>query len=341
MLWGSGFCGQQPLSCYHGEMHPRLVAGLLAAVLAAWPCGDGAAENTTTQAPPSTTAPAAHTATTSAAVARPAAPSGEAQTAAPPAAEPAQAPSSVSCGAANRGALAYPAELPAKGPGYVIPGPWEKRGLHYGTEELVGLIQRAAATVVGNYPDSVLGVADLSKPRGGAAAQHRSHQSGRDVDLLYYALDPQGKPMPPDGVMPIYTRKGRAYYAESPEWTPRISERYFDLARNWALVKALVTDPEVEVMGIFVAWRIERWLIDYAKANNEPPELIHRAQRILSCPKNAKSHNDHMHVRIACSADDIRTGRCRTNLAPRRKRGGKWRWRLRCPKIEPADTPKS
>jgi len=259
-----------------------------------------------------------------------------------PASEPAPDLGSVSCGHANRGALAYPSELPVQGPGYVIPEPWRTRGVRYGTDELTGLIQRSAATVARLYPDSVLGVADLSKAGGGAAERHRSHQSGRDVDLLYYAVDLQGKPMAPDSVMPVYTRKGRAYYAESPEWTPRIPERYFDLARNWALVKALITDPDAEVMGIFVSRRIERWLIDYAKAANEPPELVQRAQIVVSSPHNAKSHNDHMHVRVGCSVEDVKLGRCRRELAPKRRRGGKWHWRIRCPaRVKTPEPPRS
>ena len=59
---------------------------------------------------------------------------------------------------------------------------------------------------------------------------HRSHQSGRDVDLLYYALDEQGRPFRPDEHMAVYRDDGRATYSRP--WRKRnpIPTRYFDVA---------------------------------------------------------------------------------------------------------------
>ncbi len=243
---------------------------------------------------------------------------------------------SVSCGSANRGALADPAHLEPQGPGYVVPPTWQKRDASYGTDELVGLIQRAAAAVEHQYPGSVLGVADLSKEAGGAAAGHRSHQSGRDVDLLYYARDENDQPFPPDDLMPVYRHSGKATYSEAPTWQKNIPVRFFDLARNWALVAAVLADPDAVVTHIFVARRIKRWLLDYAAASHADPELIEKAKLVLSSPKNARAHTDHMHLRIACPRGDISRGRCRTDNAPPRRKGGSWHVRLRCPRPRPA-----
>lgn len=244
----------------------------------------------------------------------------------------ARANSSVSCGSANRGALAHGVELPDEGHGWVRPEPWRSRGLRYGTAELVGLIERAAATVEAEHPGALVGVADMSRAGGGHLPGHRSHQSGRDVDLVYYAVDADGRPMRPDEHMAYYDRRGRAVYARLPVWTPRIPERYFDRARNWALVKALLTDPEVAVERIFVSPRIERWLIEEARARGEDPELVARAQRTLLRPTDSDDHNDHLHVRVACSEDDVSDGRCRDWLAPRKSRRHKHRARVRCPR---------
>jgi len=247
-------------------------------------------------------------------------------------ASPARA-GSVSCGSANKGALAEAVELPVEGDGYVVAEPWRSRDMHYGTDELIGLIQRVARAVGDANGGGVLGVADMSREQGGPAPGHQSHQSGRDVDLLYYALDLDGAPMRPDEFMPYYTRKGLAYYARSPVWTRRIPERTFDVARNWALVKALVTDPEVTVERIFVSPRIERWMIRYARETGEDEEIVHRAQRLLHRPSDSDPHNDHMHVRISCSEDDFVEGRCRPNAE--RRKNGKWRRRVRCPTVKP------
>lgn len=237
---------------------------------------------------------------------------------------------SVSCGAANRGALRQPAIIANSGPGWVRPSTWAKRGRRYGTDELVGAIERAAARVAKEYPGSVLGVADLSKQDGGASAGHRSHQSGRDADLLYYAIDAQQRYVQPDGVMPYYTRSGRASYAKAPSWQPRIPVRYFDLERNWALVRALLEDPHSQVTAMFVASSVKYWLIKYAEEIGAPKELVTRARHTIVVPRKVGGHNDHMHIRVACGADDRAAGRCRDELWPSRKRGKHYA-QVRCP----------
>ncbi len=229
----------------------------------------------------------------------------------------------VSCGAANRGALFGGVALPERGPHHVVPEPWASRDHHYGTAELVGLIQRAAAAVDAAHPGGVLGVADLSAPQGGHVPGHRSHQSGRDADLLFYARDASGAPFPPDGHMPYYTGAGRAYYAYAPAWKVGIPVRYFDTARNWALVKALITDRHVEVEKLFVASRVEYWLLRHAIRTGEPRAIVSRARAVLQQPPGVGKHADHMHLRVACTADDIAHGRCQP-LARGRARIKRW-----------------
>ncbi|HUH04156.1 MAG TPA: penicillin-insensitive murein endopeptidase [Kofleriaceae bacterium] len=237
---------------------------------------------------------------------------------------------SVSCGAANRGSLQQPAIIADRGPGWVRPSTWARRGARYGTDELVGLLRRAAARVADEYPGSLLGIADLSREHGGAAAGHRSHQSGRDADLLYYAIDEQQRYVAPDSVMPYYTRSGKASYAKAPTWTPRIPVRYFDLERNWALIRALLEDQHAEVISIFVASSVKYWLIKYAEEIGAPAALVTKARHTVVVPRNVGSHNDHLHIRVACSADDRLAGRCRDELAPSRKRGKHYA-QVRCP----------
>ena len=236
----------------------------------------------------------------------------------------------VSCGAPNRGALYGGVAMPRFGHGFVIPDPWWARNRQYGTRGLVGLVMRAAAQVKAQHPGGVLGVADISAPGGGKIRGHRSHQSGRDVDLLYYALHPDGQPFAPDGHMPHYSRSGMARYARAPTFVRDIARRYFDLARNWTLVKAMLTDEEVEVDHIFVSTRVRRWLLTYAREIGEPEYVVASAARVLRRPRNGEDHNDHMHVRIACSSDDITHGRCR-DVAAQSKRRHRRRRAVRCP----------
>jgi len=223
---------------------------------------------------------------------------------------------SISCGSANNGALYKGTELPLEGAGYTVPAPWSEREHNFGTDELVSLIQRVAGAVAKAHPGAVLGVADLTGPQGGKTRNHRSHQSGRDVDLMYYALDRDGSPFEPDHAFPWYDSYGRALVSTAPHEYP-IKERYFDLERNWALVELLLTDRYSVVERIFVSDQIESWLLAYARKTHVASDIIRRATFVMMRPTNSSPHNDHMHVRIKCSIDDIAIGHCTDELAPR------------------------
>jgi penicillin-insensitive murein endopeptidase len=240
-----------------------------------------------------------------------------------------EAGGSVSCGATNRGALSNAAKLPAYGDGFVVTEPWRSRGRRYGTDELIGLIRRSAEKVAEDYPGGVIGIGDLSKKQGGPASTHRSHQSGRDADLIYYALHSDGSPFVPDGAMAYFQRSGVANDVRSGGHR-EVNERYIDLRRNWAFVKALLTDDETRATHIFTSNRIRGWLLAYADAADEPEWLIKRAQRVVMKAKNSGGHNDHMHIRISCSSDDIDSGACREN-SHRRSRSYKWYTKVECP----------
>jgi len=195
---------------------------------------------------------------------------------------------SVSCGRVNRGGLAAAAELELEGPGFVIPEPWRTRGLRYGTQELVELIRQAAAAVERAHPGARLGVADLSRPQGGSAPNHRSHQAGRDVDLIYYALDHQGKPVAPERCMPSYGPDRRASTCHYPE-ERQVTPRRFDVKRNWALVKALLTHQQSRVRAIFVSLGIRNWLLEHAARVGESRALIRLATRTLMRPPRGRA----------------------------------------------------
>ena len=174
----------------------------------------------------------------------------------------------------------------------------------------------------------MLGVCDLSAARGGFVPGHRSHQSGRDVDLQYYARDAAGRPLIPDATLARFNRRGEARGASHPRWEV-IPLRRLDAGRTWALVRALLTDPRVEVQHVFVSWSVRRLLLARARLEGDTGEVYRRAARVLRRPTGGRLHNDHLHVRIACPGGDGTRGGCRNAPAPRRARP--WRWRVRCP----------
>jgi penicillin-insensitive murein DD-endopeptidase len=207
--------------------------------------------------------------------------------------------SSISYGKPNRGRLIDGAKLPDQGPGFVTPKTWRERGNRYGTHELVALIKNVGKRMRGKARDARLVVADLSGNHGGEnRAFHRSHQSGRDVDLIYYVRDAEGKALEPD-VMHVFTAQLTAKDG---------SGITVDVPRTWALVRELLTAQEAYVQYIFMYRPIAEKLIEYATTHKESEVLLARAARALKQPGDSAPHNDHMHVRLYCAAADRQFG---------------------------------
>jgi penicillin-insensitive murein endopeptidase len=212
--------------------------------------------------------------------------------------------SSVSMGRADRGVLRDGHELPLAGKGYQVPPVWAKRGTNYGTDEMVGAIQRAAARVADRLPGGTLGVGDLSHRGGGDMSFHRSHENGRDADLLFYSIDMMGAPLPPADAMPRYRGwrlRGREPYEDT---GAPIGRRYFDVPRNWELVAALLEDETIDVEYLFVSEQLRDRMIEYAKSIGAPPHTILHAQKTLKQPRGFQPHDDHLHLRVRCATTD-------------------------------------
>jgi penicillin-insensitive murein DD-endopeptidase len=216
--------------------------------------------------------------------------------------------SSISYGKPNRGYLIDGVKLPDSGPGYTTREMWSQRGNRYGTDELVTLVKAVSKRMKKKVKDVRLVVADLSGNDGGESKQfHRSHQNGRDADLLYYMRDAEGKPFEPDA-MRKFDNSGRAVDG---------SGITVDIPRTWLLVKELLTANEAYVQYvqyIFMYRPIAEKLIEYATAQKEPEELIARALKACKQPGDSAPHNDHMHVRVYCAATDRQFG-C-TDIGP-------------------------
>ena len=201
---------------------------------------------------------------------------------------------SISVGRPSDGALRDGKRLPDRGEGFMTRDVWRTRGNRYGTDEMLDLITGIGRQLA-RTGSTRLVVADLSSKRGGAAKQwHRSHQSGRDVDLVYFMRDKDGKPFEADA-MRVFDREGRATDG---------SGITVDIPRMWELVKALITAPEADVQWTFLYAPIAQKILDHAQQLGEPDALIARARMTLKQPGDSAPHNDHMHVRIYCSPRD-------------------------------------
>lgn len=207
---------------------------------------------------------------------------------------------SFSVGYANAGALANGVALVEDDRIRHLPG----RPHHHGTEELVSLVRRAASAVARDFPGSRLTVGDLSDHDGGPIGHHASHQSGRDVDLAFYVTDARGRAANLNDYV-SFDGQGRPIAG---------GNLRFDVARNWALVRALLEDPAVRVEHIFVSNPLRALLINHARAIHARPMTLVRAQLVLHQPVRALPHSNHFHVRIACPVGDVQ---CVDGVRPR------------------------
>lgn len=203
-----------------------------------------------------------------------------------------------SIGMPHRGVLTEPIELPREGEGFT----WLRQDdRHYGVPRLVRAIERAAETVARERPGAMLSVGDLSTRTGGRLLPHFSHRTGRDADLLFYMTTLDGAPVETPG----FIRVG----ADGLAWDDK-GKRFlrFDVERTWLLVKTLVEDPDARVQWIFAHRNIEAMLVGWARARGEPAETIVRAMDVLRQPNPGGPHDDHVHIRTACSPAELVAG---------------------------------
>ncbi|MDP3499898.1 MAG: penicillin-insensitive murein endopeptidase [Myxococcales bacterium] len=141
------------------------------------------------------------------------------------------------------------------------------------TDETADAVINAANQLRAWFPAGApVRVGQVSGPEGGFLAPHRTHQSGRDVDIgLFY---PRGEPY-------------------------RVSERekVMDVAMNWAFVKSLLMHGDVHF--VLLDWRVQNVLYSYARRKGEDRawlDSLFKAGR-RSVFIHAPMHRDHFHVR--------------------------------------------
>jgi penicillin-insensitive murein endopeptidase len=202
---------------------------------------------------------------------------------------------SLSIGRITRGILVNGAMLDLKGEHHQVLETQAQRQLVCGTDELVAVIEKSAKKVAKAYPGAVLTVGNIGRCGGGPIPYSVSHNSGRDADIGFYLLGPDGKQYIPKGLVKLDSR-GTAIDNGVPV--------RFDTKKNWALVKTLLSDSLVSVQWLFVSKGLRKLLLKHAEAIGEPADLIAKAGEVLAQPARSSPHNDHFHLRIYCSADD-------------------------------------
>lgn len=204
-----------------------------------------------------------------------------------------------SVGVPHAGFLTNGVELPKQGKGYV----WRsKADHHYGLPRTVAIVREAAAVVASERPNTPpLYVGEISAKGGGALMpKHRSHRTGRDVDLMFMMSTPSGAPIAGDD----FVKFGPDGLGVDPDG----KFVRFDVDRQWRLVRALVTSDKAHVQWLFIARPLEAMLVEHAIAMGEPTSVVSIAEQVMQQPGDSLPHDDHMHMRVACEPDEIATG---------------------------------
>jgi penicillin-insensitive murein endopeptidase len=213
-----------------------------------------------------------------------------------------------SIGTPNRGVLTEGAQVPRDAEGVR----WLRgNDRHWALPRFAEAIARAASRVAGEKPGAALTVGDLSTHSGGGPlAPHFSHRSGVDADLLFYVTTLEGAPVESPGFVHVGA-DGLARDEGHARWLR------FDVEREWLLVRALLEDPEARVQWMFVSDVVQAMLVEWALARGDSAEIVARALSVMAQPNPGGVHDDHIHVRTACSPEEMASG-CEP-VGPRRE----------------------
>lgn len=190
---------------------------------------------------------------------------------------------SESIGKPHRGKLVDPVQLPRHA-GYMVRTP--KRA--WGTEETVRWLQDGFDAVRRRYRyNKRVRVHDLSDRDGGRLRDHRSHQSGRDVDISLYQRDCKGRPC--------------AY--------KKVKPSDLDVGRTWTLLAYWLKNGQIE--NVFLDYKLQKPIYNFAKKRGASKAQL---ERWFQYPRGKGSpygtvrhfakHDDHMHVRFVCPRND-------------------------------------
>ena len=210
---------------------------------------------------------------------------------------------STSIGSPNDGSLEGGFPIPVSSPGLRFN---DKRDTdaRYATAEVAQALVDAARHVHEALGGRPLVFNDASLQQGGPIDHHDSHQSGRDVDLLFYLLNEDGNPAQPVGA--FFDPEGVGVdFGDLADPSDDVVLR-FDARRTWRLIEALLRDERAVVQRIFVAEHLRVILVEHAKSVDVSPALLQRFNDVACQP--SVPHDDHLHVRFFCSVQDIQAG---------------------------------
>jgi len=191
---------------------------------------------------------------------------------------------SESVGRCSSGSLVEGEKMPP-GPGYS----YGSRPNVYGANETITLLLEGFGRFRKKHPEApMIVVGNLSRKGGGKLDPHKSHQSGRDVDLGYMH---KAKLQPVTHMLAT-------------------DESNIDVKLTWALIRTFLDTKKVT--AIFIDYRIQGILYEYLKkakvSKRELTRLFQypRGKGTAAVIKHVSGHHHHMHIRFTCPKKDQR-----------------------------------
>lgn len=187
-----------------------------------------------------------------------------------------------SVGKPSNGSLVDGRCIGLEGPGFVHTGK-----ASCATDEVVMLVLFAVGEMLRDYPNSApVVIGDLSMPDGGPLEPHKSHMSGRDVDIGFFARD---------------NARLRTFGDLDPA--------KIDFEKSLSLIVNLVATGKVQF--IFINYALQPYFVDAARSMGYDPQQI---DYLFQYPRgktadtgiirHSNGHFRHAHVRFVCAGSD-------------------------------------
>lgn len=185
-------------------------------------------------------------------------------------------PGGFSVGTPNEGRLVNAAKLPPSDD-YTLRYPNSAWGTTHAVQQVIFALRDFRERT--DFPGEIR-IGSMSRQRGGDMGGHKSHQSGRDIDIRLPVIAGT-----PNGVRP--------------------KRRNIDWEATWHLINAFVDTGEVQI--IFLDYKRQRHLYNAAREMGVSEEEL---DRVLQYPigklasrgkvRHSHGHDGHIHVRFRC-----------------------------------------
>jgi penicillin-insensitive murein endopeptidase len=147
----------------------------------------------------------------------------------------------------------------------------------WGTQETVDALCYALNRVAEQHPGTPsLDIGHLSAKHGGPLQPHRSHQSGRDVDVGLY------------------------YLQQNTRWYTRAASDTLDLARTWALIRTLAVSSDIEMILLDSSLQkpVEAHALSVESNSAWVHLLFHGDGTKPALVRHSPGHATHLHLRF-------------------------------------------